>query len=98
MRGPLDGLRVFDITQGDGAPFCAMQLGDAGADVIKVEPLEGDWARPLGPPFDHGDGPLFIGMNRNKRSLALRVGSQSSREVLRRLALSCDVVVESFDS
>jgi len=96
MTAPLDGLRVIDLTQGDGAPFCAMQLGDVGADVIKVEPPDGDWARPLGPPFDRGDGPLFMGMNRNKRSLAADIESDAGRAIVRELARGADVLVQSF--
>ncbi len=87
----------IDLSQGDGAPYCSMQLGDAGADVIKVEPLEGDWSRHLGPPFDvKGDGPLFMGMNRNKRSIALDLATEKGREVVRRLAAKADVFLESF--
>ena len=96
MAAPLHGVRVIDLTEGDGAPFCAMQLGDAGAEVIKVEPLAGDWARPLGPPFDHGDGPLFMGMNRNKRSIAVDLEREAGRSIVRELAARADVVVESF--
>ena len=96
MAAPLEGKRVIDLAQGDGAPFCAMQLGDAGADVVKVEPLEGDWARPLGPPFDHGDGPLFMGMNRNKRSIALDIEQEAGRAILRELVQRADILVQSF--
>ena len=98
MTGPFTGLKVIDLSQGDGAPYCGMQLGDAGADVIKVEPLEGDWARHLGPPFDHGDGPLFMGMNRNKRSIALDLEKQQGREIVRRLARMADIFLESFQT
>ena len=96
MSAPLEGVRVLDLSEGDGAPFCAMQLGDAGADVVKVEPREGDWARRLGPPFDDGDGPLFMGMNRNKRSIALDLQREEGRAVVRDLAASADVLVECF--
>ena len=96
MSAPLEAVRVLDLSEGDGAPFCAMQLGDAGADVVKVEPLDGDWARRLGPPFDDGDGPLFMGMNRNKRSIALDLEREEGRTVVRDLAASADVLVECF--
>ena len=96
MTAPLAGIRVLDLSDGDGAPFCAMQLGDAGADVIKVEELDGDWARPLGPPFDTADGPLFLGMNRNKRSIALDLDREEGLAVVRDLAASADILVESF--
>ncbi len=96
MAGPLEGVKVVDLSQGDGAPYCGMQLGDAGADVIKVEPLEGDWARHLGPAFDKGDGPLFMGMNRNKRSIALDLEKEEGREIVRRLARKTDIFLESL--
>ena len=96
MTAPLAGIHVLDLTEGDGAPFCAMQLGDAGADVVKVERLEGDWARHLGPPFDGADGPLFMGMNRNKRSIALDLERTEGRAVVRDLAASADILTESF--
>lgn len=96
MTAPLEGIRVLDLTEGDGAPFCAMQLGDAGADVIKVEPLDGDWARRLGPPFDDGDGPLFMSMNRNKRGVAIDLDREEGRAIVREIAASADILVESF--
>jgi crotonobetainyl-CoA:carnitine CoA-transferase CaiB-like acyl-CoA transferase len=97
---PLQSIRVVDLTEGDGAPYCAMMLGDAGADVIKIEPAPaGDWARHLGPPFDeHGDGPLFIGMNRNKRSVVIDLGTPSGSKIVAELAERADVVIESFSS
>lgn len=96
VEAPLLGMRVLDLTEGDGAPFAAMQLGDAGAEVIKVERTGGDWARSLGGAFDHGDGPLFMGMNRNKRSIAIDLEQPQGRELVQRLALGCDVVIHSF--
>ncbi|MEX2445742.1 MAG: CoA transferase [Dehalococcoidia bacterium] len=96
MAGPLAGLRVVDLTEGDGAPFCAMQLGDAGADVVKVERLSGDWARRLGPPFDHEDGSLFMGMNRNKRSVAVDLDRPDGLAVVQDLVRGADVLVHSF--
>ncbi|MGE3856622.1 MAG: CaiB/BaiF CoA transferase family protein [Dehalococcoidia bacterium] len=96
MAGPLTGMRVLDLTQGDGAPFTAMQLGDAGADVIKVEPIEGDWSRALAGPTNHGDGPLYMAMNRNKRSIALDLESAEGRAVVVELAKRADVLVHSF--
>ena len=93
---PLNGIRVLDLTEGDGAPYAAMQLGDAGADVIKIEPIGGDWARPLGGPFDHGDGPLFMGMNRNKRSIAIDLAREEGRDLVRSLAERADVILHSF--
>ena len=93
---PLSAIRVLDLTEGDGAPFAAMQLGDAGAEVIKIERPEGDWARRLGGPFDHGDGPLFMGMNRSKRAIAVDLEQEEGRALVRRLAADCDVLIHSF--
>ena len=97
--GPLEGIDVLDLTEGDGAPFCAMLLGDAGANVLKVESITGDWARRLGPPFDeYGDSAFFIAMNRNKRSLAVDLDSVAGCEIVRLIASKVDVVIESFTS
>jgi len=96
MPAPLDGFMVVDLTQGESGPTCGMLLGDAGADVIKVEPLEGDWARQLGPPFVDGDSGFFMGLNRNKRSIALDMNHPQGREVILKLAEKADVFIESF--
>ena len=96
MTTPLDGYVVLDLTQGESGPFCGMLLGDGGADVIKVEPVEGDWSRPLGPPFVDGDSTTFIGLNRNKRSLAVNLAEPRGREIMRELVTRADVLVESF--
>jgi crotonobetainyl-CoA:carnitine CoA-transferase CaiB-like acyl-CoA transferase len=96
MEGSLAGFRVIDITQGLCGPFCAMQLGDAGADVVKVEPPGGDYARKLGPPFVANESAVFLSLNRNKKSLALDLGNTEGREILKRLARSADVFVEDL--
>ena len=69
--GMLDGIRVIDLTRVLGGPFGTRILADHGADVIKIEPPQGDEVRDWGPPFDKGDASYFIGVNRNKRSIAL---------------------------
>lgn len=94
--GALDGLRVLDLSQGAAGPTCAMVLGDHGAAVVKVEPTTGEWGRGLGPPFWHGVAAAYLGMNRNKRSLALDLKRPAGREIVRRLAERSDVLVESF--
>ena len=95
----LEGLRVVDLSQGIAGPYCAKLLADCGAEVIKVEPPEGDYARRLGPfPDDvpHRDrGGLFIHLNGNKKSVTLDAGSESGRVVLRKLLARSDVLVES---
>jgi formyl-CoA transferase len=95
--GALDGLRVIDLTRVLGGPYCTMILADHGADVAKIEPPQGDEVRDWGPPFDAaGDASYFIGINRNKRALALDIGSPEGRAVLLRLLEGADVLMENF--
>lgn len=96
MKGSLAGFRVIDVTQGLCGPFCAMQLGDGGAEVIKVEPPDGDYARKLGPPFVAGESAVFLSLNRNKKSLVLDLGSAEGREILKRLARTADGFLEDL--
>lgn len=95
----LDGLRVIDLTQGIAGPYATKLLADHGADVVKVEPPEGDYTRRLGPfPGDepHPDkSGLFIHLNGNKKSVTLDIAAQSGRDVLHKLLLNADVLVES---
>ncbi len=94
---PLTELRVLDLTQVLAGPFCTMMLGDLGADVIKVErPGEGDGSRRWGPPFRGGESAYFMQVNRNKRSIAVDLGDESGREVVRRLIAWADVVLHNF--
>ena len=99
--GALAGLRVVDLTRVLGGPYCTMILSDHGADVVKVEPPQGDEVRDWGPPFlDQPDGTrdasYFIGVNRNKRSLALDLARPEGRAVLLRLIETADILVENF--
>ncbi|MGQ0654354.1 MAG: CaiB/BaiF CoA transferase family protein [Betaproteobacteria bacterium] len=95
--GALQGLRVVDLTRVVAGPLCTQILADHGAEVVKIEAPEGDGTRRLGPPFDaHGDAAYFSGLNRNKRSIALDLGSPAGREVLLRLIAGADVVIENF--
>jgi len=97
--GPLDGLRVLDLTQALAGPFCTMLLADLGADVIKIEPPAGDMTRFAGPftPEDteRAYGGYFASINRNKRSVVLDLKAPADREVLLRMAARADVVVEN---
>ncbi len=94
---PLADLRVLDLTQVLAGPFCTMMLGDLGADVVKVErPGEGDGSRRWGPPFRGGESAYFMQVNRNKRSIAIDLGDESGREVVRRLIERADVVLHNF--
>jgi crotonobetainyl-CoA:carnitine CoA-transferase CaiB-like acyl-CoA transferase len=94
---PLAGLRVLDLTRVLAGPLCTMLLGDMGADVVKVErPGGGDDTRSWGPPFAGTESAYFLGVNRNKRSLALDLGGERGRAVLRRLIVGSDVVIDNF--
>ncbi|MFZ5815300.1 MAG: CaiB/BaiF CoA transferase family protein [Bacillota bacterium] len=95
-RGALDGLRVLDLSRVLAGPFCTMMLADHGADVIKVEPPGGDETRQYGPPFVEGESVYYMGLNRNKRSIALDLSRPEGQEVVRRLAQTSDVLVENF--
>ena len=93
----LEGLRVIDLTRILAGPFCTMLLGDMGADVIKVEePGSGDDTRAWAPFVADGWSSYFLGVNRNKRSLAINLKSPDGPLVLRRLLGDADVLVENF--
>jgi crotonobetainyl-CoA:carnitine CoA-transferase CaiB-like acyl-CoA transferase len=94
--GPLDGVRVLDLTRILAGPYCTMQLGDLGADVVKVEPPGGDDSRTWGPPFANGESAYYLGVNRNKRGLRLDLRTPEGQDAIRRLARTSDVVVENF--
>ncbi len=94
--GALAGLKVIDLTRVLGGPYCTMILSDHGAEVIKIEPPQGDEVRDWGPPFHEGDASYFIGINRNKRSIALDIGKPDGKVVLLRLIEGADVLIENF--
>ncbi len=103
LLGPLDGLRVVDLTQVLSGPFCTMLLADLGADVIKVEPPGGDVARRWGPHVGGADAPAsgsyggyFASVNRNKRSVCLDLKDPDGRSSLLELLEDADVLVENF--
>jgi crotonobetainyl-CoA:carnitine CoA-transferase CaiB-like acyl-CoA transferase len=92
---PYAGLKVLDLSQGVAGPYAAMMLAQYGADVVKVEPREGDWSRWLG--VRYGDHTAFsIGTNLGKRAIALDLKTGEGREVVMRLARNADVFLESF--
>ena len=99
-HGPLAGIRVVDLSTVLAGPYATMVLADLGADVIKVEPPGGDSTRGWGPPWV-GDGPsrtaaYYLAVNRNKRSLRLDLKAPEGSEVLRRLLIEGDVLVENL--
>jgi crotonobetainyl-CoA:carnitine CoA-transferase CaiB-like acyl-CoA transferase len=95
MSGPLDGLVVLDLTTHLSGPFCGMQLGDLGAEVIKIESPQGDSMRGT-PPFLSGESAPFMLWNRNKRGMQLDLKKAEDLEVFWDLVDGADVVLENF--
>ena len=104
MPGPLDGLRVFDLTRILAGPTCTQLLGDLGAEVIKVErPGAGDDTRKWGPPYvkdagggDTSESAYYLSSNRNKRSVSIDIAKPAGQRLGSRLIAGCDVMVENF--
>jgi crotonobetainyl-CoA:carnitine CoA-transferase CaiB-like acyl-CoA transferase len=97
MAGALEGLKVIDLSRVLGGPYCGQMLADHGAEVIKVEPPQGDETRLWGPPFDaEGISAYFAGINRNKRTIALDLSRPEGREVLLKLLETADVLIDNF--
>ena len=92
---PLDGIRVLDLTRVLAGPFATALLADLGAEVIKLEPPQGDDYRHIGP-FTDGESALFTLVNRGKQSVVIDLKSPEGQALARRIAASCDVVVENF--
>src|ERR1700739_1518233 len=90
----LDGIRVIELTEALAGPYCAMMLGDFGADVVKVErPGVGDQSRGWGPPFAGSESAYFLATNRTKRSIALNYDDPVCAEILPRLLARPDVFI-----
>ena len=95
--GALAGFKVVDLTRVLGGPYCTMILADHGAEVIKVEPPQGDETRDWGPPFNEdGESAYYQGVNRNKRSIGLDLASEAGKGVLAKLLADADVLIENF--
>lgn len=96
MPGPLDGIKVLDLTRVLAGPYATMLLGDLGADVIKIEqPGTGDESRNFGP-FKNGFSLYFMSVNRGKRSLTLNLKSERGQDIFNQLLTHTDVLVENF--
>jgi crotonobetainyl-CoA:carnitine CoA-transferase CaiB-like acyl-CoA transferase len=93
--GPLMGFRVLDLTAVISGPFCTQLLGDLGADVIKIEPPEGDSMRRNVGPQRGGLTAAFLNFNRNKRSIVIDIKKEHGRDLVRRLAVKADALVEN---
>jgi crotonobetainyl-CoA:carnitine CoA-transferase CaiB-like acyl-CoA transferase len=104
MQGPLAGLVVFDLTRVLAGPFSTQMLGDLGADIIKIERIEGgDDTRNFAPPFlkdvdgkDTDESAYFAGANRNKRSITLNLNSKEGQDLAKKLIAKSDILVENF--
>ncbi|MGA7672819.1 MAG: CaiB/BaiF CoA-transferase family protein [Nitrolancea sp.] len=96
MSGPLDGIKMVDLSRHLAGPFAAMTLGDLGADVIKIEaPGRGDDTRGY-PPFWHGISCYFLSANRNKQSVTVNLQSPDGQQIIRQLVADADVLIENF--
>ncbi len=102
--GPLKGLRILDMSRILAGPTCTQILGDLGADVIKIErPGVGDDTRKWGPPYvkdsdgnDTSESAYYLCANRNKRSLTVDITKQEGQQIIRKLAVKCDVLIENY--
>jgi len=94
---PLTGVKVLDLTRVLAGPLCTQYLGDLGAEIVKIEnPENGDDTRAWGPPFSHDVSAYFLGVNRNKKSLALDFKSPDGFKILKKLIKKSDVVIDNF--
>ncbi|HXN69712.1 MAG TPA: CoA transferase, partial [Bradyrhizobium sp.] len=91
--GPLEGVKVIDMTSVLMGPYATQMLGDYGADVVKIETLDGDVTRLIGPTRHPGMGPVFLNTNRSKRSIALDLKKPAGRDAALRLIATADVLV-----
>ena len=92
----LEGIKVLDFGRFIAGPYCAALLADYGADVIRVERVEGGEDRYIVPVTDDGEGAMFLQLNRNKRSMTLDLDSEQGREIVRKLVVRADVVVANM--
>jgi crotonobetainyl-CoA:carnitine CoA-transferase CaiB-like acyl-CoA transferase len=98
IAGPLNGLTVLDLSSVVLGPMASQYLGDMGADVIKIEPPEGDVTRMIGPRRSDKMGALFLANNRNKRSVVLDLKTPAGKSALLKLSARCDVLMHSIRS
>jgi crotonobetainyl-CoA:carnitine CoA-transferase CaiB-like acyl-CoA transferase len=94
--GSLAGITVIDLSRVLGGPYCGQILADHGADVLKIEPPQGDETRTWGPPFENGVASYYMGINRNKRGMRLDLTQATDRDHLLTLLTGADVLLENF--
>ena len=94
--GALAGIRVIDLSRVLGGPYCGQILGDHGADVLKIEPPQGDDTRAWGPPFQNGVASYYLGLNRNKVGTCIDLTTPAGQALLLGLLEGADVLVENF--
>ena len=93
--GPLEGVKVLDLTSMVSGPMAAMMLADQGAEVIKIEPTHGEQLRHMAAPHN-GVNPAFYSCNRGKKSLAIDLKSEEGKEILLKLVKEADVFMQNF--
>lgn len=94
---PLSGIKVLDLSRVLAGPYSSMMLGDLGAEVVKVElPESGDDTRHWGPPEAGGEAAYYLCINRNKRSITVNMKTPEGREIIRKLALESDILIENY--
>ncbi|ALJ19261.1 CaiB/BaiF CoA transferase family protein [Microbacterium sp. No. 7] len=96
MTGPLEGIRILDLTSNFMGPYGTLLLADMGADVVKIEAPAGDTTRGVGPARNPGMGAIFLHLNRNKRSMCIDLKTEQGAATLRRMATSADVVFSTM--
>lgn len=95
-KGALNGIRVLDLSRVLAGPWCGMYLGDMGAEVIKVEPPQGDDTRKWGPPFLESESVYFLGCNRNKKGMVIDLSIKTGKQLLEKLIPKFDVLLENY--
>lgn len=97
MSDALSGIKVLDLTRVLAGPYCTQILGDLGADVLKIERLQiGDETRNWGPPFVNNVSCYFLSINRNKRSMCINLKSPEGADIIKKLAMQSDILVENY--
>src|SRR5258708_16548482 len=94
--GPLQGIRVIDLTRVLAGPFATQTLGDLGAEILKIEPPGGGDETRRFPPFLEGESHYFLGINRHKKSLLIDLQQEARAHLLRRLVARADILVENY--